>query len=74
MEKARSVLDLARTLYRSGTADYLRVLTGLTALQDVERTLLEARRQQISHRIELCRALGGSWVDAVEPSIEEDDE
>lgn len=73
LDIAQSVLELAQKRYRTGTVDYLRVLTGLQALQQVERTLLEARRQQISHRIELCRALGGSWVDSVQPSITSDD-
>lgn len=73
LDIAESVLELARKRYRTGTVDYLRVLTGLQALQEVERTLLEARRQQISHRIALCRALGGSWVDSVEPSIATED-
>lgn len=69
LEHAQSVVDLARRQYRTGAVDYLRVLTGLQELQQVERTLLEARRQQISHRISLCRALGGTWVDSVETSI-----
>lgn len=73
LQAARDAVDLARRRYRTGAADYLRVLTGLQGLQDVERTLLTARRQQISNRIALCRALGGSWVDSVEPSIETDD-
>ena len=71
--KAQQVVDIARKRYQTGAVDYLRVLTGLQELQQVERNLLEARRQQISHRIALCRALGGSWVDSVEPSITSDD-
>jgi len=66
---ASSALELARKRYRNGASDYLRVLTALETLQEIERTLLEARRQQLSHRIGLCRALGGTWVDSVEPSI-----
>lgn len=57
---AQTVVDLARFRYRAGAANYLRVLTGLRDLQEVERTLIEAHRQQISYRISLCRALGGS--------------
>lgn len=67
---ASTALGLAQRRYRSGAVDYLRVLTALQAQQEVERTLLEARRQQISYRISLCRALGGSWVRSVTPSIE----
>jgi outer membrane protein TolC len=70
LETARSVVEYARKRYRGGTLDYLRVLTGLQALQEVERELLEARRQQLSNRIGLCRALGGSWVESVKPSTQ----
>ena len=70
---AREVVEMARKRYRNGTVDYLRVLTGLQALQEVQRTLIEARRQQISNRIALCRALGGSWVDEVESSLDHDE-
>lgn len=66
---AESALELARRQFRSGAGDYLRVLTALETLQQVERSLLEARRAHISHRVSLCRALGGSWVESVEPSI-----
>ncbi len=73
-QMAERTLELARQRYRAGTGDYLRVLTSLQDLQAVERTLIESRRQQVSHRISLCRALGGSWVDSVESSIANDDE
>lgn len=70
---ARAAFELAQKQYRNAAIDYLRVLTLLQPLQEVERALLDARRQQISHRIGLCRALGGSWVEAVERSTESED-
>jgi NodT family efflux transporter outer membrane factor (OMF) lipoprotein len=73
LQTAERTLELARQRYRAGTGDYLQVLTGLRDLQEVERTLVEARRQQVSHRISLCRALGGTWVESVESSIAEND-
>lgn len=60
--KAQIALDLARERYRSGSLDYLRVLTSLQSLQQLEQGLVDARRQQLSNRISLCRALGGSWT------------
>lgn len=66
LDTAQSALDLAQSRYRRGSFDYLRVLTALQSLQAVEQTLLEARRQHISYRISLCRALGGSWVEQIE--------
>lgn len=70
INSSEAALELARQQYRNGAVDYLRVLTSLQAMQEVERSLLTARRQQISNRISLCRALGGTWVDSIEPSNE----
>lgn len=64
---AQQALNLARERYQRGTIDYLRVLSALQTLQDVEQTLLDARRQQFSNRLGLCRALGGDWTDDLDP-------
>ena len=61
-KNAEVALELARDRYRSGTLDYLRVLTALQSLQQIEQSLIDARRQQLSNRVQLCRALGGSWT------------
>jgi NodT family efflux transporter outer membrane factor (OMF) lipoprotein len=65
-DSAEQALDLARERYRRGALDYLRVLDTLQSLQSVEQTLLDARRQRFSHRLQLCRALGGSWTEDLE--------
>ncbi|MEZ4271844.1 MAG: efflux transporter outer membrane subunit [Myxococcota bacterium] len=59
---ARSALREARARYVQGLVDFLRVLTALQALQQVEQELLNATRQRIAFRIQLCRALGGTWT------------
>jgi len=59
-------LGEARSRYMRGLSDYLNVLTALAASQQVERNLLAARRDLLAGRIELCRALGGSWTDRLE--------
>lgn len=70
-EKAQIALELARDRYRSGSLDYLRVLTSLQSVQSLEQNLVDARRQQLSNRISLCRALGGSWTqDLTDPGAE----
>jgi NodT family efflux transporter outer membrane factor (OMF) lipoprotein len=75
LDQAEASLDIAQRQYRAGQLDYLRILTALQSLQQVEQTLLEARRQRLSYRISLCRALGGSWVEEIESSIaDESDE
>ncbi len=58
---AGATLDEARMRYANGLSDYLNVLTSLAALQRLERDHLAARQQLISIRIQLYRALAGSW-------------
>jgi len=68
-------LDQARQRYGHGLADFLTVLTALRSHQEVELGLLDAKRQLLSHRIQLCRALGGTWAEQVSPpSIGEEEE
>ena len=62
VESARRVLRLNRERYARGVASYLRILTALQSLQSLEQQLLEARRQQLSNRVQLCRSLGGTWT------------
>ena len=65
-QTAVTTLELARERYRRG-GDYLRVLTALQTLQQVEQSILDARRQRLSFRVQTCRALGGGWTRAIEP-------
>jgi NodT family efflux transporter outer membrane factor (OMF) lipoprotein len=66
LERAELAIDLARERYRQGSLDYLRVLTTLQGLQQLQHSLLDARRLQLSHRVQLCRALGGGWTQELE--------
>ena len=67
VEIAEATLREARNRYREGLTDFLNVLTALTALHNTQLGLLSARRQLLSHRIQLVRALGGSWTERLEP-------
>ncbi|MFB6263334.1 MAG: efflux transporter outer membrane subunit [Bradymonadaceae bacterium] len=71
LKSAERSLELARQRYRHGAASYLRVLSSLQSLQSVQRQMLDARRQQISNRIQLCRAVGGKWTRDLESPNEE---
>jgi NodT family efflux transporter outer membrane factor (OMF) lipoprotein len=62
LESAERALELARDRYRLGALEYLRVLDSIQALQQTQQNLLDARRQQLSTRVGLCRALGGTWT------------
>ncbi|HUH03773.1 MAG TPA: efflux transporter outer membrane subunit [Kofleriaceae bacterium] len=62
VEVSGKALREARERYRQGLIDYLPVITALQAQQRTELALLGAQRQLISYRIQLYRALGGSWT------------
>lgn len=58
-------LRLALDRYLQGLTDYLPVLTEQLRSFTTQSNLLAARRQLISDRIQLARALGGTWADSV---------
>ncbi len=58
---ARSALQEAGVRYRNGLNDYLPVLTQLLTVQGLERTLIQRRAALLVARIQLYRALGGTW-------------
>ncbi len=58
---ARKSLEESRARYLNGSDDYLRVLTSLKSLQTLEQSLISAKKQRLSHRIQLYRALGGKF-------------
>ncbi len=62
VDLAKSALDEAQRRYQAGLTTYLQVLTSLVTVQQAELGLLQARRQALSYRVQLCRALGGTWT------------
>lgn len=63
----RRMLEDAQARYLEGVTDYLPVISALSGLQQVEQALLTARRQRLSYRIQLHRALGGDWSAVAAP-------
>jgi len=61
LDLSEKVIARTRQQYANGAIDYLRVLDALESHQRLQRTHLLARRQLIGFRINLYRALGGSW-------------
>ncbi len=61
LELSETALARARGGFAGGTTDYLTVLDVLRTHQQLERSLLTARREQVERRIELYRALAGGW-------------
>lgn len=75
LDVARTTLDQAEQRYLQGLNDFLPVLTALQSVQRTEQTVLSARRQLISQRIQLHRALGGDWTaQLADPARPQDDE
>ncbi len=50
-----------RMRFGYGGIDFLRVLTSLTNLQSLERSMIRAERELIEYRINLYRSLAGGW-------------
>ncbi len=63
VEASREALRLSKDRYLHGLSDYLPVLTAQTLYFQAESELIAAKRQLISDRISLARALGGKWMD-----------
>ncbi|THB76101.1 MAG: TolC family protein [Desulfobulbaceae bacterium] len=61
LELSKQSLEQIKERYLKGVESYERVLTALTSLQSLQQSLLEARKDLLHNRIELCRALGSGW-------------
>ncbi len=66
VDVANETLEAARERYRSGLSDFLPVLTAIQSAQGAELAVLQAQRNLLSARIQLYRALGGTWPEDVE--------
>ncbi|HIJ74413.1 MAG TPA: TolC family protein, partial [Candidatus Hydrogenedentes bacterium] len=59
---AQASYNEALDRYRKGLNDYLPVLSALTAVQILERTLVQAEHDLLVYRVQLHLALGGAWM------------
>ncbi len=57
-----SAVELAEIRYDNGYASYLEVLDAQRSLFEAEIQLAEARANQLSTVVNICRALGGGWA------------
>lgn len=73
LELARASLEEAKTRYVNGLTDYLSVLTTQRALQQAEQAHLAAERQLLAYRVQVHRALGGTWTRTLTPSTAQRD-
>ncbi len=74
LELSRNSYKEAVNRYRSGLIAYLPVLVELVSLQNLERNRVEAQYNLLRYRINLYRALGGSWTNELQtPSFESEE-
>ncbi len=64
-DAAEATFKEAQRRYLNGLNDYLPVLNALRSWQIVQQGVVSAKRQRISFRVQLCRALGGTWMEQV---------
>lgn len=62
LDAATNAHDQALLRYRKGQNDYLPVLSALSQLQVLQRRLVQAELTRLDLRVQLCAALGGSWM------------
>ena len=67
---ARDTLRESRSRYVNGLTDFLPVLTALRDVQRLELTIVAQRRLRLGYRVDLYRALGGSWMKNLTPPAE----
>jgi outer membrane protein, multidrug efflux system len=65
VEVTERLLEEAIVRYREGLSDYLPVLNSVQALHRLQRAQIGARAQLSSYRVQLHRALGGTWTDSL---------
>lgn len=71
---SRQSYDEALNRYRNGLSEYLPVLVELVSLQNLERDRVQAQFNLLQYRINLYRALGGSWPsNLAQPSFESEE-
>lgn len=61
LELARETYERNRERFTKGQVDYIRVLESLQSLQSLEREVIRERRLLVSYRIDLYRAIAGSF-------------
>lgn len=65
---ARRSYEESVNRYRNGLVEYTTVLIQLNTLQDIERERVAAQFTLLRYRIDLYRALGGSWPNELSPN------
>lgn len=70
-DAASNSYNEALNRYRKGLTDYLPVLTALTNMQNLERSLIQAKHDLLVFRVALHLAIGGDWMDGAQQRLDE---
>ena len=73
LDAASSALREASQRYQKGLNDYLPVLSALQTVQQLTQNVITARRELLVYRVNLYRALGGSWTSTLSAPVYEGD-
>jgi NodT family efflux transporter outer membrane factor (OMF) lipoprotein len=69
LDTAQRLLDESRNRFSQGLTDYLPVFTSLNIVQVLERDVVSSRKEVLSSRVALHRALGGPILDPEVPGL-----
>jgi NodT family efflux transporter outer membrane factor (OMF) lipoprotein len=61
LDLSQQTIARLRDRFRYGAVNYLDILEALISQQTLQRSQLQARRELLQFRIDLCRALGSGW-------------
>lgn len=68
---AEKALKVARKRYQAGQSTYLTVLTEQQSVESLQQSLVSQKLALLTNRVELYRALGGSWTQQLETPKQE---
>ncbi len=69
LKDAQDALNEAGERYRRALTDYLPVLSALERTQALTRMIVQSRRELLTIRLNLYRALGGTWTRELEAPV-----
>jgi NodT family efflux transporter outer membrane factor (OMF) lipoprotein len=72
VEANRKSLELSTQLYKSGLADFIRVLNSEQSLFVTQEALVESDQNVSQNLVQLYKALGGGWEEEEESSLQKE--
>lgn len=70
LDAAQKALNEAGARYLKGLNEYLPVLSQIVSVNNLERDMIQKKAALITYRINLHRALGGTWTEELRPDLD----